>query len=38
MNPKVSIITATYNNANQLKQIAENVRKQDYENMLNILL
>ena len=38
MNPKVSIITATYNNANQLKQIAENVRKQDYENIEYIIV
>ena len=37
MSPKVSIITATYNNADQLKQIAENVRKQDYENIEYIM-
>ncbi len=38
MAQKVSIITATYNNAIQLKEIAENVLKQDYKNIEYIIV
>jgi glycosyltransferase len=36
--PKVSIITATYNNLNNLKRIIESVRQQDYSNIEHIII
>ena len=36
--PKVSVITATYNDASNLKRIMDQVARQDYENLEYIIV